>query len=42
MRELEKLVLKKDAAGFYDSFAEEGESLSFMEKIYIESSLLYQ
>ena len=40
MRQLEKLVREKDASGFYNKFERPGYTLNFMDKVYIESTIL--
>ena len=40
LRQLENLVREKDSTGFYDKFAAEGTTLTFMDKVYIESTIL--
>ena len=40
MRQLEKLVRDKDAVGFYNKFERPGYTLNFMDKVYIESTIL--
>lgn len=41
MRKLEDQVRKKDAQGFYDTYSRPGYTLNFMDKIYIESTILF-
>ena len=41
LRELEKLVRQKDSQGFYDKYEREGYTLSFMDKVYFETTLLF-
>ena len=40
MRQLEKLVEEKDSEGFYNQFERTGYTLNFMDKVYIESTIL--
>ena len=40
MRQLEELVRFKDSQGFYNKFAYEGQTLTFFDKVYIESTIL--
>ena len=40
MRQLEELVKFKDSQGFYDQFSRDGITLTFFDKVYIESTIL--
>ena len=41
LRELERLVRQKDSQGFYDQYEREGYTLSFMDKVYFETTMLF-
>ena len=40
LKQLERLVRAKDKNGFYNQFEPDGKVLNFIDKVYIESSLL--
>ena len=40
LRKLEQLVRSKDAQGFYDKYGRLGYTLNFMDKLYIESTIM--